>query len=347
MILDRDFFQASEPDFEIMSFEILPTEKAPYDKLLVSTKQMQLYAVNYRKLMMDKKRGVKSNDQYVWHLDLAEEIAEQDLYQTENTILEKTYTIGCFPVSDEETDYITLIHTSDTAIYLAKLNFNTDIEETELTLNFLSAYNNYGNFISQISLKGNFDANSFAEVYKNPDEEEFLLAVYTYSQETLRKIHSHESLNTDEPLTTEPMVGALEFKHAPNLGFNENYEWYQDSSNQWHILLVDPLNQTLMGAKIRDFPVLSIQGNVSYEQKIRLNARSEHALTSDYFESEVRFLPPPNPPKKKDKMPWWAILLIVIGSLLFIGGGVFVFLLFKKKRQNTSQDVSMQEHLQA
>lgn len=99
--------------------------------------------------------------------------------------MEKTYTIGCFPASERETDYITLIHTSDTAIYLTRLRFSTNAKETMVIVDFLSVYNNYGPYISQISLKGNFNANSFAEVYKNPDKEEYLLAVYKFNQETL------------------------------------------------------------------------------------------------------------------------------------------------------------------
>lgn len=50
LILGKDVFNATDPNFEILSFEILQTEKNTYDKLLVSTKDMQLYAINYRKL---------------------------------------------------------------------------------------------------------------------------------------------------------------------------------------------------------------------------------------------------------------------------------------------------------
>lgn len=50
-----------------------------------------------------------------------------------------------------------------------------------MEIEFLSAYNNYGNYKSQLTLKGNFDANSFAEVYMNPDTSEYLFAVYKYN----------------------------------------------------------------------------------------------------------------------------------------------------------------------
>lgn len=46
--MDREFFESPDPMFEIISFEILPTDEVLTDKLLVSTGDMVLYAINYR-----------------------------------------------------------------------------------------------------------------------------------------------------------------------------------------------------------------------------------------------------------------------------------------------------------
>lgn len=37
MIMDREYFEAEDPDFEIISFEVLPTDEPLLDKLLVSS----------------------------------------------------------------------------------------------------------------------------------------------------------------------------------------------------------------------------------------------------------------------------------------------------------------------
>lgn len=183
--------------------------------------------------------------------------------------MEKTFTLGCFPINETETDYVTLLHTSNTAIYLAQLQFVTQDKQDILLVNFLSVYNNYGNYQSQITLKGNLDANAFVEVYKNPDKQEYLFAVYKFNTETIARIHHQAPPLKAGALISEPLNGSLTFSYVLKQDFNENYEFYQDYDNKWHVILVDPQNYTLQGAKITPFPVLTVFSNITKEQTIR------------------------------------------------------------------------------
>lgn len=69
MIMDREYFEAEDPDFEIISFEVLPTDEPLLDKLLVSTIDLNMYAVNYRSALEMKKKGLNS-DEPLWFLNL-------------------------------------------------------------------------------------------------------------------------------------------------------------------------------------------------------------------------------------------------------------------------------------
>lgn len=174
--------------FEIISFEVLPTNDPLTSKLLVATEDMVMYAVNYRSELELPRQGLKA-DKPMWSLDLREELEEQQLYFTDATILEKTFTIFYYPDKDPyslTSNYFTLIHTSDTAIYVSELVFNeskTAQDSDKFTIDFFAVFNNYGNYQSQITLKGNTESDSFAEVYKNPDKEEYILAVYSFELE--------------------------------------------------------------------------------------------------------------------------------------------------------------------
>lgn len=90
------------------------------------------------------------------------------------------------------------------------------MKDPTLEVDFISVYNNYGNYKSQVTLRGNWDANSFVEVYKNPDKLEYLLAVYKFSDDTRARIaHAlpEENLNSKK-LISEPMNGAIVFNYV-------------------------------------------------------------------------------------------------------------------------------------
>lgn len=80
---------------------------------------MILYACEYINQAIGNNSANKLGVARIWQIDLFLELAEDKLYFTDSTQLEKTYTLGCFPYNSTETDYLTLIHTSNTAIYLA------------------------------------------------------------------------------------------------------------------------------------------------------------------------------------------------------------------------------------
>lgn len=73
--LDKDYFGSTDPEFEIISFEVLPTDVGTTDKILVSTTDMNLYAVNYRNALNAYKNGGSLRSTY-WKVDVDTELLE-------------------------------------------------------------------------------------------------------------------------------------------------------------------------------------------------------------------------------------------------------------------------------
>lgn len=146
-------------------------------------------------------------------------------------------------------------------------------------------------------------------------------------------------------LLCEPINGAIRYE-AYNMDFNDNYEFYQDPTGKWHVIVIDPLNQTLQGARISDFPTLTIT-NKARPQKVRLYARSDYSdEATDFFEFNLQNYIPPKP-KENKKFPWWGILLIILGVLGLGAGGYFLFIFLKKRKQRESDMISLQHAEQA
>lgn len=214
IIMDKDFFQSEDPFFNIISFEVLPTSAALTDKLLVSTTDMVLYAVNYRAALEAKKNGLQPNSA-MWDLDIRQELDEQELYYNDLTLLEKTFTIFFYPDTDPYSlisNYFTLIHTSNTAIYVCALKFNESNlapDSDKIVLNFIAVYSSYGTYQSQLTLRGNVNADAFAEVYKNPATDEYLVAVYSFELHELMRRSQNIASGANTKLITEPLNGAV------------------------------------------------------------------------------------------------------------------------------------------
>lgn len=107
--------------------------------------------------------------------------------------MEKTFTIFYYPDETEYAKlnvYFTLIHLSDTAIYVAELVFNESKhvpDDDKINVTFFAVFNNYGDYESQITLRGNVDADAFAEVYKSSKKNEYILAVYSFELDQMKQ----------------------------------------------------------------------------------------------------------------------------------------------------------------
>lgn len=127
-------------------------------------------------------------------------------------------------------NYTCLVHTTDTGIYYMTFAFDEDVSDDDsIRFNIVGVYNNYGNYESQLTLRGNSDPGLFAEVYKNQDKNEILMAIYDLEgMDSLAK----KQKTLGAPITflpTLPITAAVVIKEIVNFGVIDNYEFYEDS----------------------------------------------------------------------------------------------------------------------
>lgn len=176
-VLDKNFFRV-EGDFEIESFEILPTETGNQDKLFVAERYMRFYAFNYNSTLNEMKQGLK-DEHIIWSANLKDELQDNQLYYTNSTELQKTFTYLYEESEDGYNIYTSAVHLSDTGIYYITFSFDEkNATDARIYIEFLGVFNNYGTYQSQITLKGNDNSGLFAEIYKNPNKNEILLGLY-------------------------------------------------------------------------------------------------------------------------------------------------------------------------
>lgn len=75
-------------------------------------------------------------------------------------------------------------------------------------------------------MRGKMDADSFSEIYRNPDTGEFLFGVYAFELEGLLKKKEEVKRNLKTTLISEPINGAVKYPDAGYFDFNDNYEYY-------------------------------------------------------------------------------------------------------------------------
>lgn len=140
-------------------------------------------------------------------------------------------------------NYTTLVHLSDTAIYYVMFAFDEDqFNDDNIYFTVKGVYNNYGSYESQLTLKGNSVSGLFGEVYKNPDKDEILMCIYDLEGMDNAIRNQKNQPNTITFLPVLPITAAVVYKNIINYDIIDNYEFYEDSTGQWHMIIIDQLN---------------------------------------------------------------------------------------------------------